>query len=63
LIVRVIDPPDHARHRELLFRQERDHEIVFVITSRGHAYVAGRQDGGIERVQLASIALYPIDVG
>ena len=43
LVLRVVHPGDHARHRELLLGEQRDDEVVLVVAGRGDDHVAARR--------------------
>src|SRR5688500_8653947 len=58
----MVNTSDDARNRELLLRQQRDHEVVFVVPRCGHHAFARRQHHGIEHVELACIPNNPVDV-
>ena len=61
LVLRVVDPRDDARHRELLLGQQRQDQVVLVVAGGGHHDVAGVEPGGAQRVDLAAVGDVPVD--
>ena len=51
----MVHARDDARYAELLLGEQRDHEVVLVVTGRGDDDVARLQSGGAQRVDLARV--------
>ena len=62
LVVRVVDARDHARHSELLLRQQRDDEVVLVIAGCGDDDVDAFEAGLVQRADLARVGDEPLHV-
>ena len=62
LVVRVVDAGDHAGNGELLLGQERDHQVVLVITGRGDDDVDALESRLVQRADLARVGDEPLHV-
>ena len=62
LILRVVHAGDDAGDRELLFGQQRDDQVVLVITCCRHAHVDLLETCLLQRADLAGVGDEPLDV-
>ena len=60
VVLRMVDPGYHPGHREFLLGQQRDDQVVLVISCCRHDHIRTGQTGGVEGRHLAGVPHHPL---